>query len=101
MSPRDDFEKRYFDQLDKRFDAIDDSIKANTEATEKGFKAVNGQINRLNKAVFPEVKETVQQLPSVWRDPQVLKIIGGLVTLATIAAVIVAALTGANLKGLF
>lgn len=97
MAGKNDFENRYFNALDQRFDSLDKSIAANTKATEEGFKAVNGRLNRVEKKVFPEQPQTIQQLPPIWKNPELIKLFTYIVAFFLVAAVIYASLKGIKL----
>ena len=95
MAAKKDFEGRFFDQLDDNFKRLEgqindvsDELKVNTKTTQDGFKAVNDRLGPLEDEVFGKRKKTsIEGLPPVWRDPQILR-------LATIGAVILLILVG-------
>lgn len=97
---QEDFEGRYFDQLDRRFDSVDASIAHNTKATEKGFRDINSRLTKVENKVFPARRETAGSLPPVLRDPQVLKLLSSIVLFLILLAVIYAALRGIKLPSL-
>lgn len=92
------FEDRFFDQLEEKFDQLKDEIKvvgAKTDKIGKSIQRNNRRLGRVESAVFPKKKETIQQLPPIWRDAQIIK----LATL-TIVAVIVFLVIFAGIKGI-
>lgn len=92
-----DFEKRYFDALDENFKDIKDDVKeVRDEQREilRHVQKVNGRLSKVEDKVFPAHQETIQQLPSVWRDPQVLKVLSILGVGIVLALVVFAGLRG-------
>lgn len=92
---KDQFEERFFNQLDTNFKDLKSDIKetrselrSNTKTTEEGFRIVNGRLKKVEDTVFGE-PVLAKNLPSAWRDPAVLKIIGyvALAFLLLVAAV--------------
>lgn len=84
---------------------LSNETKQNTRHLEK----INGRLSRvedkqkvIEDEVFPDKPETVQQLPSLWRDPQVIKLAIILATAIVLSIIVFASLKGINLpKGLF
>lgn len=101
MAPKqpNSFEKRYFDQLDRRFDSIDKAVETNTQTTEKGFRALGGRVGKLEKKVFPDQPQTVAELPSVWRNPEIRKIALYFAVALLVIALVAANLTATKLPG--
>lgn len=109
MSPRqpNNFEKRYFDQLDENFKVINSGIKEvrdelrdNTSETRR----INSRVTNLEGEVFDKgsKKETIKDLIPIWRDPKVLTIITILAVVLLIVVSIIAFIAGAPVpKGLF
>jgi uncharacterized membrane protein len=98
VAAKNDFEKRYFDQIDGGFKDIKEDIKevrdelhANTTETRR----ISSRVTKLETRVFPGVPETMQKLPPFWRDPQIIK----LFTYVTVAVVILLAIF-AGLSGI-
>lgn len=98
-----DFEGRFFDQLDENFKDLKGDIKEtrkelkdNTKATAEGFKGINGRLRKVEDVVFT-APVTAKNLPSFWRDPAVLGILRWVVLAILIG---VAAWAGFDIKGL-
>lgn len=93
MAAKKDFEGRFFDQLNDNFKRLEAQIggisaelKSNTDTTEEGFKAVNSRIGDLESEVFGKRKKTtVEGLPPVWRDPQIIRLVTILAVIVLIA----------------
>lgn len=92
-----DFERRYFDALDENFSDIKGDIrevKNDTREISKQVQKINSRVAKLEDKVFPAHQETIQQLPSVWRDPQVLKVLSTLGIGLVLVLIIFAGLRG-------
>lgn len=83
-----DFEKRYFDQMEGQFKELRKYIGDE-------FKDVKKRVGKLEDKVFPVQQETIQQLPPIWRDPQIIKL-----GTYTIIAIIILLIIYAGLKGI-
>lgn len=97
------FEDRFFDQLQESFKDIKDDIKelnATAKVNTRHLEKLNGRLAKVETEVFPVRKETVSQLPPLWRDPQVLKIITILAVAIVFLLVIYAGLKGIKLPSL-
>lgn len=81
---------------------VRDEVKDFRKEFNSRLKTAEGEINVLKGEIFPPKKETVGQLPPIWRDPQLVRLAIYLVIFGIIVAVIYAGLKGLNLpKGLF
>jgi hypothetical protein len=69
------------------------------DITNRHLEKVNGRLTKVEEKVFPSVPQTVQQLPSIWRNPELLKLAVGIVGFLTLCAVIYAGLKGIKLPG--
>lgn len=104
MVAKKDFEQRYFDQLEENAKAIRGDIASLSKEVQKVGSTTNSIDKRLIKVedkVFPAQKETVSQLPSPWRDPQVLKLLSYIAIAIVVGLIIFAGLKGIALpKGI-
>ena len=106
MAAENDFEKRYFDQMEGNFNEIKGGIREVKDET----KSITGHVSKINKRlikvenrVFPPAQqETVSQLPPLWRDPQVIKLLTFITVALIILLIIYAGIRGIELpKGIF
>lgn len=96
------FEERYLDSLEDKIDGVDGKLDKLTTEQRKGFKNMDKRVGDIEEVVFPKHKETIQELPSVWRDPQVIKLFTIIATAILILLLIYAGLKGVSLpRGIF
>lgn len=90
----DYFEKRSFEEMDKNFGEVKESIREmrvdlreNSRVTvgvSGKISKIESKVNQLWSAVFPDKAQSTSQLATWYKDPNILKIIGAL--LAILAA---------------
>lgn len=106
MAGKHTTDDHYFEKyLDENFKDIKSDIKEvknEVVQVKNHAKTTNDRIVRIEDKVFPKEKETVSQLPPIWRDPHVIKLLTYFVIFCIILLVIYAGLKGYALpKGIF
>lgn len=106
MARKQTQDDHYFEKyLDENFKDIKSDIrevKNEVLQVKNHAKTTNDRVGKLEDKVFPKPKETVQQLPPIWRDPQIIKLLTYFIIFGIVVAVIYAGLRGFALpKGIF
>lgn len=92
---RELYEQQKDKQIADGFKDLKDDISEVKGEVKEFRKEFNGRIKKVERKVFPDVPQTVQQLPPFYRDPQIVKL---LIYLAL--ALLVGLIVFAGLKGI-
>jgi len=103
VASKSDFEDRFFTLLegtiqgiDKKVDKLGSSLQDNTNETRK----INSRVAKLENTVFPsQTQQTAQDLPSWWRDPNIIKLLSLVFGAIIIILTLYAALKGIKVPG--
>lgn len=103
MGGKNDFEDRFFTLLegtiqgiDHKVDQLGNDLKVNTNETRK----INSRVAKLENTVFPTAPtQTVKDLPTWWRDPNIIKLLSLVFAAIIIILTLFAALKGIKLPG--
>jgi len=103
VANKNDFEDRFFTLLegtiqgiDKKVDKLGSSLQDNTNETRK----INSRVAKLENTVFPsQTQQTAQDLPSWWRDPNIIKLLSLVFGAIIIILTLYAALKGIKVPG--
>lgn len=102
QTTEDHYFEKYLDENFKDIKADIKEVKDEVNQVKNHVKRTNDRVGKLEDKVFPKPKETVGQLPPIWRDPQIIKLVTYFVIFGIILAVIYAGLKGFSLpKGIF
>lgn len=85
---------KYDELVLKTIEGVDKKVDRQEERLDK----IDGKISKLWSTVFSTPQaQSIKDLPPVWRDPAVIKLLTYFVVFAIIVAIIIAALTGTQL----
>lgn len=76
-------------------------LKGTIGGMDKKIDRIDRRTRKLENAVFPNVPQTVQQLPAWYRDPAIIKLLTFVVAGLVLLLVIIASLRGIKLPGIF